>query len=232
MGTNDHRKGAPAPKPTGESLGLIGGPGIASTVGAAFKRPGMDDSMKASMPYFKEDRQRLGQLMGNRSPFAGREWNGLVSQLQAQASGKGPSMAGMAYNKAAQDSQAALGGMARGSSNPNAARTAMMQQGRIGQGMAAGYAQARAGEMQGAQSALSQALSSRDGINSGAYMGVLGAQLGLSEAQLRAQLGNQSYDAAKSAQPSDAERYMGMLSGGSAGIAKLMYPPAAAVPAK
>lgn len=141
------------------------------------------------LPHFAEDRERLGGLLNGQSPFAGQEWGGLVRQLQGQASGAN-SLAEGQYRGAMQDTAGQLSSMARGSASPGAARQAMIQQGRLGQGMAAGVAQARTAEQMQASQALTQALGTRDQINSGAYLDVLGAQLGLSRAQLEALTGN------------------------------------------
>jgi hypothetical protein len=69
----------------------------------------------ANLPYFEQDRQRLGGMLEGRSPYAGQEWGGLVGQLQQQASGQGPSLAQQAYRQASQDNMGALSSMAQGS---------------------------------------------------------------------------------------------------------------------
>jgi hypothetical protein len=111
--------------------------------------------------------------------------------------------------------------MAQGSASPAAAREAMMQQGRVGQGMAAGVAQARTQEQLGAQSALAQALGQRDQLNQNAYLDVLGKQLGLSEAELRAMIANQQYKVGMAGQPTNGQKWVGALSGGLGGLGKL-----------
>lgn len=146
----------------------------------------------ADLPYFEEDRARLGEMMGGQSPFAGSEWGSLIQQLQARASGQGPSLAGDAYRQASMDSQAALGSMGRNSGTAAGARQALMQQSRTGQGFAQGYANARNQEMVGAQGALTQALGARDQLNSGAFQNLLALQLGLSQHQMQGQLGSQA----------------------------------------
>lgn len=146
-----------------------------------------------NLPYFQQDRDRLGGLLNGQSPFASGDWNSLIQQLSAQAQGQGPSMAGMAYNKGMQDTGAQLGSMARGSASPAAAYQAMLQQGKLGQGQAAGYAQARTGEMMASQQALGNALNQRDQLNQSAYLNILGQQLGLSQSQLKALMGDQSF---------------------------------------
>lgn len=181
----------------------------------------IDPSMQAGNPYFQEDRDRLGGLMDGQSAFAGKEWGGLVSQLQAQANGTGPSMAQDAYRQASQDTGAQLGSMARGSGSASAARNALMQQGRIGQGMAQGLASARTGEMLAGQQALTGALSQRDQINSGAYQNILGQQLGLSEQQLRAQQANQQYQLGLLGTPTVAQKWLGAASQVAAGIGQI-----------
>lgn len=146
-----------------------------------------------NLPYFQQDRDRLGGMLNGHSPFAGSEWGNLIAQLQQRASGQGPSIAGDAYKQAAMDSQANMNSMAQGSGSPGAARAAMLQSARVGQGMAQGYGAARNQEMVGAQGALQGALGARDQLNQGAYMNILAQQLGLSEAQLRAGMANQQY---------------------------------------
>lgn len=147
-----------------------------------------------NLPWFQQDRDRLGGLLGNRSPFAGNEWGALIDQLTQRANGQGPSLAGMQYRQAMQDTTSNLSSMAQGSGNPMAARQALIQQGRVGQGMASGLAQADIQERQAAQSALQNALGSRDQLNQQAYLNILAAQLGLSEGQLRALMSNQQYN--------------------------------------
>lgn len=175
-----------------------------------------------SLPYFEEDRQRLGGMMDGRSPFAGGEWGSLISQLQATAAGTGPSVAQDAYRNAQQDSRSALGSMARGSASPGAARAAMMQQGRIGQGMASGLATARTQEMLGAQGALTSALGARDQLNQNAYLDVLAKQLGLSKDQLMALTGNADRKAAKDKADKEAKaakwNSLGAAAGAAAGL--------------
>jgi hypothetical protein len=174
--------------PYGAAIGGVIGGGIGLFTGG-------DDAPApppVSLPYFEEDRARLGSMMDGQSPFAGSEWGGLIAQLQARASGNGPSVAGNAYKQASADSQAALYSMAQNSAGPGGARQAMLQAGRINQGLAQGYSAASLQEQQANQGALSQALGARDAINSTAYQNLLSQQLGLSRSQLAAQQGNQN----------------------------------------
>lgn len=115
----------------------------------------------------------------------------------------------------------ALGAMSRGSASPAAAREAMMQQSRIGQGMAAGAATARTQEQMGAQNALAQALGSRDQLNQNSYLDILGKQLGLSEAQLRGIIANQQYKVGMQNAPTNFQKNMGALSGLAGGLGAL-----------
>lgn len=201
---------APAPGSPGQGQPQLGGLGNALVSGGAAKPGWVQNAIQqyqlsnVQLPYFEEDRSRLGGMLGDRSPFAGAEWGGLISGLQDRAAGKGPSIAGDAYRSAAMDTTAALGSMARGSGSAAGARQALIQQGRVGQGLAKGYADARNQEMIGAQSALASALSQRDQLNQGAYLDLLAAQLGLSRDQLAALQGNQQYDAQKRA--ADAQK--------------------------
>lgn len=113
--------------------------------------------------------------------------------------------------------------MSQGSATPGAARQAMIQQGRTGQGMAAGLATARTQEQLGAQGALTQALGARDQLNQGAYLNVLAQQLGLSEAQLRAMMGNQQYAVGMASAPqklTKGERIASFLGQVASGVGK------------
>jgi hypothetical protein len=69
----------------------------------AFGDKKADPAMMASMPYFEQDRARLGGMLQGQSPFAGREWGGLISQLKTQSMGGGPSLASQEYQRASQD---------------------------------------------------------------------------------------------------------------------------------
>jgi hypothetical protein len=169
--------------------GYIGGWAMSDSGGNAPPN-GLDN---VNLPYFQQDRDRLGGMLNGQSAFAGSEWGGLISQLQARANGGGPSVAGNAYKQASQDAMNNLASMSQNSASPGAARQALLQQGRIQQGMAQGYGAQAMQEQQANQSALSQALSARDQINSQAYQGILGQQLGLSRGQLAAMQGNQQF---------------------------------------
>ncbi len=190
-------QGNPTNYNTGPNAGGFGGPGQIAG-GGMVALGGLNN------PYFQQDRDRLGGMLQGQSPFAGSEWGALVSQLQQRAGGQGPSIAGDAYRRAAMDSQAALTSMGQASGSPGAARAAMLQQQRVGQGMAQGYGSARNEEMIGAQGALTQALGARDQLNQGAYLNILAQQLGLSEAQLKAGMANQQF--ALGQQGTEAER--------------------------
>lgn len=174
------------------------------------------------LPFFQDDRNRLGGMLEYRDPYAGAEWAGLIGQLQERAAGRGPSIAGDAYKQASQDTTASIGSIAAGSGSPAAARQAVLQQGRVGQGLAQGYASARNQEMVGAQSALAGALSQRDQLNQNAYLDILAKQLGLSRDQLAALQGNQQFQSNKdaaNAQKSAAKwNALGGLAGGLGGI--------------
>lgn len=171
-----------------------------------------------NLPYFQQDRDRLGGMLEGRNPYAGQEWGGLVGQLQQQASGQGPSLAMDAYRKASQDNMGALSSMANGSNSPAAARQAMIQQGRVGQGMAAGLSTARTQEQMAAQDSLARALSARDQLNQGAYQHLLNAQLGLSEGQLRAGQGNQQYSMGMANVPTGAQKGLAAVGGFLGGV--------------
>lgn len=175
-----------------------------------------------NLPFFLQDRERLGQQLNGQSPFAGSEWGGLISQLQARASGAGPSMAGDAYKQASQDSINNLTSLSRNSASPGAARQAILQQGHIQQGLAQGYGRARNEEMMGATGQLAGALGARDQINSNAYTNLLAQQLGLSQGQLKAGMANQQYGLGMAGidQQADAAKLQA-LAGFLAGLAKI-----------
>lgn len=163
-----------------------------------------------NLPYFQEDRDKIGGLLNGQSPFAGQDWNGLIKQLQDRASGKN-SLAQQNYNLNSQNTVNALSSMSRGSANPDAAREAMIQEGRIGQGQAAGAALAGTQEQMAAQSGLQDAMGTRDKINSLAYQQLLGQQLGLSAEQMKALGMNAGYirqDNATNAANSAAQNQM------------------------
>ena len=151
-----------------------------------------DTSAPAGLPYFEQDRARLGGMLQGQSPFASKDWGGLISQLQARASGQGPSVAQMQYQQAMGNANNQLSGMAHGGGSPAAFRQAAIEQGRTGQGLAQGSALARTQEMQAAQGSLQGALGTRDTINSTAYQNILQQQLGLSSQSVNAHLGLQN----------------------------------------
>lgn len=155
----------------------------------------VDPAMRnLEVPYFKQDRTRIGNQLKGQSPFAGSDWGALVTQLQQRSMGQGPSVAENAYRQASDDTNAQLISMSQNSASPSAARQAMLQTGRMGQGMAQGLATARTQEMQGATDQLGQVLGTRDQLNQNAYTNLLAQQLGLSEMQLKAGMANQQYD--------------------------------------
>lgn len=183
---------------TGAAIGASAGPygaAIGGALGAAYGGfiAGDDSSNStAGNPYYELDRRRLGTMLQGQSPYAGSEWGGLVSQLQARASGSAPSVAQMQYQQAMGHMSSQLAGAAHGGAGPGAFHQAAIQAGQAGQGMASGVAQARVNEMQGAQGQLSSALGTRDTINSQAYQNILAQQLGLSQQQINAHLGIQN----------------------------------------
>lgn len=186
-------KGAAGGALAGSAFGPWGA-AIGGTAGGLIGLFGGDDAdapPPVNLPYFEEDRARLGGMLDGHSAFAGSEWGGLISQLQARASGAAPSVAGNAYKQASQDSQNNLASLSQNSMSPGGARQAQLQAGHIQQGLAQGYGAAALQEQQANQGALGQALSARDQINSQAYQGILGQQLGLSRSQAGALQGNQ-----------------------------------------
>lgn len=156
----------------------------------------------AHLPYFEEDRNRLGQQLDGRSQFVGEDpyagdYRALIDQLRAQSEGRGPSLAEQQYRRASGDNMAQQAALARGGRSLGAGRQAAQNMGSISQGLASGVAEARTREQLGAQQALnsviggaSQSTFARDQLNSQAYMQTLAAQLGLSVSELNALMGN------------------------------------------
>jgi hypothetical protein len=175
------------------------------------------------LPYFQQDRDRLQQLEQGQSPFASQDWGGLISELSQRAQGNGPSLAQQNYQMASGDTINALSSMARGSASPDAARQAMIQQGRVGQGQAAGLALAGTQERAAAQQGLTEALGTRDKINTTAYTSLLQQQLGLSDEELKALMGNAGFYTQNRGidQQNDAAKYQAAAS--AAAIAAKLY---------
>lgn len=100
----------------------------------------------------------FGQLLGGLGSLAGGLFGGgvspdeqaLIDQLQAQATGKGPSLAGNQYKALSQDNMAQQLALSRGGRNAGAGRQAAQAMGQIGQGIAQGSVQAQLAERQGA----------------------------------------------------------------------------------
>jgi len=186
-------KGAATGAAAGAALGPWGA-AAGGIIGGALGLFGGDDPAPpdpVNLPYFQQDRDRISGMLDGRSAFASSDWNTLIGQLQARANGTAPSVAGNAFKQASQTAQNSLSSLAANSAAPGATRAAIMQQGKINQGMAQGYSQAALQEQQGAEGALQNALSTRDQINQQSYLNLLNQQMGLSQAQLRALQGNQ-----------------------------------------
>lgn len=91
------------------------------------------------------------------NPYASQQ-NALLDQLMAQAQGKGPSLAQQQYRAANQDAMANQVALSRGR-GAGAVSSSAQQMGQLGQGLAAGAAQARTQEQMAAQQNLQQSLS-------------------------------------------------------------------------
>lgn len=107
--------------------------------------------------------QRFGNWAGQRNapqigenPYMG-QWGTLLSQLQQQAAGQGPSLAQNAYREAHDQGMAGVQAMSRGGS-AGAARGGMNMMGRMNQGLAQGYSNARLQEQLAARQQLQAAL--------------------------------------------------------------------------
>lgn len=196
------------------------------------KNGGMDLS-QVNLPYFQQDRDSISNTMNGQSPFASQSWQGLISQLQDQSMGRGPSLAQAQYNQGINTAQNSVAALASGSGGPGSVHDAMSQMGNIGANAAGGLATAGIQERLGAQGQLAGALNARDQINSGAYMNLLAQKLGLSQGQLRALQGNQAFitEQNKTNQANEASKYaalasiIGSFAGGGEGGGK---PPAGA----
>lgn len=90
------------------------------------------------------------------NPYQG-QWNALISQLTQQGNGQGPSLAGNAYKEAQQTGMNNVMAMSRGGS-AGAARGGMQMLGKMNQGMAQGYSNARLQEQLAARQQLQMAL--------------------------------------------------------------------------
>jgi hypothetical protein len=86
-----------------------------------------------------------------------QNWTNLIGQLEQQASGNGPSLAGNAFKQANQTGMNNVRSMSRGGS-AGAVRGGQMQMGRLNQGLAQGYSNARLQEQLVARQMLSGAL--------------------------------------------------------------------------
>ena len=84
-------------------------------------------------------------------------WGALVSQLTQQANGKGPSLAGEAYKQAHQTGMQNVLAMSR-SGSAGGAQAGMQTLGRMNQGLAQGYSNARLQEQLAARQQLQAAL--------------------------------------------------------------------------
>lgn len=90
------------------------------------------------------------------NPYRG-QWDTLIGQLQQQAGGQGPSLAGNAFREASDTGLRQQMAMSHGGS-AGAARQAGMNMGRINQGQAQGYSNARLQEQLAARQMLQGAL--------------------------------------------------------------------------
>ena len=86
-----------------------------------------------------------------------QNWGNLVTQLESQSRGDGPSLAGDAYKMAHAQGMRGMQSMSRGGS-AGAARAGMLGMGRMNQGLNQGYSNARLQEQLAARSQLTQAL--------------------------------------------------------------------------
>lgn len=166
------------------------------------------DYAAGGIPDYVKNQDYLTKQLAGQTPFASNQWGDLITQLQQRASGQGPSLATQNYNMASQNTVNALTSMANGSQSPGAARDAMIQMGKVGQGQAAGLAQAGTMEQQGAQESLTKALGARDQLNQNAVLDVLGKKLGLNKDQYNAVMNRQQMSNQADAQTAQAAAQM------------------------
>jgi hypothetical protein len=110
---------------------------------------------------YAKDAYQWGQQRSNvpqigPNPYQG-DWTSLIRQLQATARGDGPSLAGNAYKQASDNTMRNMQSLSSGGS-AGGAREAIGQMGRIGQGLAQGYSNARLQEQLATQQMLQGAL--------------------------------------------------------------------------
>jgi hypothetical protein len=197
------------------------------------------------LPYFQEDRDRIGGMLGGRSAFVndqisnpyGQDFRSLIGQLQEQAGPGGNDRfssqamqnfyAGNQRGMTNQLAMARSGGP--GTSPALAGRQAAMGMGRMNQGLSQGMTAARTQERLGAQGALAGVLggaaqadqgyqglaATQQRANQQAFLDLLGKQLGLSEGQMRGQLGQPLGQAG----PGNLERLIQMLTSAGGTIA-------------
>lgn len=134
----------------------------------------IDPHMRGGSPYINPQ----GSQLSNQ--------NALIAMLQNRANGNGPSLAGNMYTQAADRSMQQAASMSN-SGTAGGTRAAVTQMGNINQGLAHGYAQARAGEMAQNSGLLSQAIAAADQseimrqrANQEAWLRMLDARTGLS----------------------------------------------------
>lgn len=157
---------------------------------------GLSDNAKAAWEWGK-GRPMAPEMPAN--PYQ-QNWGSLVTQLEAQSRGDGPSLAGDAYKMAHAQGMRGMQSMSRGGS-AGAARAGMLGMGRMNQGLAQGYSNARLQEQLAARSQLTQALG-----------GAGDAWFRPQYANLQAQLGT----------PSNAQMLMNFLQQQSAGAAQML----------
>jgi hypothetical protein len=129
---------------------LGGAPGAAWRWATSGNSP-VDDAKSA----WQWGQQRNAPQIGP-NPYQ-EQWAPLLSQLQQQASGEGPSLAGDAFKQANATGMNQQLAMARGGS-AGGARQAGMNMAGMNQGLAQGYANARLQEQLAARQMLTQAL--------------------------------------------------------------------------
>ena len=246
MGWQDYLEWGLAPGIKAGQAGVDAAGGYGA-IGQWLGQGGQPPLNQQDLPYFQEDRDRLGGMLGGRSAFVndqitnpyGGDFRALIGQLQQQAGPGGndvfSSQAMQNYQAGNQRGMANQLAMARsggpGVSPALAGRQAAMGMGRLNQGLSQGMTAARTQERLGAQGALAGVLGGAANADQGyqglqatqqrsnqqAFLDLLGKQLGLSEGQMRGQLGQPLGQGG----PANWEKFIQMLTQGGSMVAAM-----------
>jgi hypothetical protein len=194
--------------------GMSGIPGGAGNIAAAqMRKAGVDGNAQVQGHGLMSVVSGIKDWMGQKNaaqiganPYQG-QWDALIAQLNQQANGQGPSLAGNAYKQAHQTGMQSVLAMSRGGS-AGAARQGVQTLGRMNQGLAQGYSNARLQEQLAARQQLQNALA-----------GAGNAWFQPQQANLQAQMGAQSNGQSLLGTVAQLAPVAGMIFGGPAGAA-------------